>query len=93
MEMGYALYPIVYQKQSNQALAQKITGMLLDLGKEQVQTMLNNASLMEERIDESVEVGSLKTEQSHGMWPQVLRTAGYFGEEPMEGSNAYNAPV
>jgi len=56
VDLGFKLYEIIIGQNSNQPLAQKITGMLLDLGKEEAKRLLEDRDCLQDRIDESLTV-------------------------------------
>lgn len=54
--MGCHLYERVFHDQRNPQLAQKITGMLLDLGKTEVENVLNDSITLHIKIEEALNV-------------------------------------
>jgi len=51
VDLGFKLYGILIGQNSNQALAQKITGMLLDLGKEEAKRLLEARDCRQDRMN------------------------------------------
>lgn len=53
-QLSWDLYTKVSEKQTDERIAQKITGMLLDLGSQETENMINDDSLLSQRIEDSI---------------------------------------
>eukprot|EP00803_Ostreobium_quekettii_P005397 evm.model.scf_280EXC.1 EVM.evm.TU.scf_280EXC.1 scf_280EXC:17-4059(+) len=54
--LGHRLYPLVYGLQGDEALAQKITGMLLGESNMEVEKMINDGQTLKDGVDEAVKM-------------------------------------
>eukprot|EP00210_Caulerpa_lentillifera_P002136 g2050.t1 len=53
-QLSWELYTRVSEKQTDERIAQKVTGMLLDLGTQETENMINDDALLSQRIEDSI---------------------------------------